>query len=187
MIQTDFAPLSRSAGAPDIAVLTIDNPPVNAVSIGVPRAVIAALDAAAQDDGISGVLLCAGGKGALAGADIKAQGKPWPEDEPNLRDMITALEASPKPVAALLRGYALGGGLEIGLGCLWRAATPGARLGLPESSLGIPPGAGGTQRLPRIVGAEKALDMILTAKPILAEAAQESGLIDHLADPAESR
>ena len=108
------------------------------------------------------------------------QGKAWPDDEPLMSQMIAAIDACPIPVAILLRRSALGGGLEIALACRWRIATPGTKLGQPEVNLGIPPGAGGTQRLLRVIGAEKALNLIVTGKPIPAEAAQDIGLIDHL-------
>ena len=165
---------------PHIAVLTVDNPPVNAMSPGVPGRIIARLNEASTDDGVRAILLTAGGGGGWAGADIKMQGKPWPAGEPRLTDVIAALEASTKPVAILIRRHALGGGLEMAMACHLRLATPDARVGQPEVKLGIPPGAGGTQRLPRLVGVEKALDLILSGDPISAATARGLGLIDDL-------
>ena len=177
--------LKRSAEQPSIAILTVDNPPVNANSIGVPGAVIARLREAEAAGDLAGIVLAAGGRGGFAGADIRAQGKPWPKDEPRTSDMIAALDASPLPVAVLLRGHALGGGLEIAMACRYRVATPATQLGQPEVKLGIPPGAGGTIRLPRLVGVETALDMVLHGKPIDARKALTIGLIDLLAESAD--
>lgn len=171
--------LVEDTDAASIRIITFSNPPVNAMSPGIPGLVMNALKSAV-DDGCRAVLLVPGGTGVLAGADITMQGKEWPEGEPLMSELITAIDTCPLPVAILLRKSALGGGLEIALACRWRFATSGTRLGQPEVDLGIPPGAGGTQRLPRVVGAEKALDMIVTAKPITAEAALKIGLIDHL-------
>ncbi|MDJ0683262.1 MAG: 3-hydroxyacyl-CoA dehydrogenase NAD-binding domain-containing protein [Alphaproteobacteria bacterium] len=175
---SDFAIMRRWDGDPRIAILLIENPPVNAMSIGVARAAIAELDAANADSSIAGVVLAAGGSGVFGGADVKQQGKGWPPGEPTLSDLIAAIEGSPKPVAVLLSKAALGGGLEIGLGGRFRLATAGTRLGQPEVKLGIPPGAGGTQRLPRLVGVKRALEMILQGEPILAEEGARIGLID---------
>lgn len=163
-----------------IAIITIDNPPVNAMSIGIPQAILDHVKAFSVSDDVSGILINAADKGVLGGADIKVQGKPWPKDQANLIDLIADLDLNDKPVAILLRQAAVGGGLEIAMACRYRIAQSGTRLGQPEVRLGIPPGAGGTQRLPRLVGADKALDMILSGDPILAEEALEIGLIDHV-------
>lgn len=173
----EFVSLERRG---NVAVITIDNPPVNAISPGVPSAVIAALAGLAEDALVQGVVLAAAGKGGIAGADIRWQGKAWPVNEPRLSGMIAALSAFPKPTLALVRGNALGGGLEIALACGLRVATAGTRLGQPEVTLGIPPGAGGTQRLPRVVGVERAIDMIVSGKPIPARDALEVGLLDRI-------
>lgn len=170
--------LSQTIGT--IRVLVLHNPPVNAMSPGLPRELIEALDAADTDTSIQGVILAAGGKGGFAGADIRFQGGNWPENEPRLPALIRALDEARKPIVALVRANALGGGLEIAMACRFRAATTGTKLGQPEVNLGIPPGAGGTQRLPRLVGVENALDMIVTGRPITAEQAKEVGLIDLL-------
>jgi 3-hydroxyacyl-CoA dehydrogenase len=164
----------------NIGVITVDNPPVNAVSIGVPRGVIAHLDAANADPSIEALVLHGCGRGFIAGADIREFGKPHPVGEPTLSDMINALEASGKPVVAAIHGNALGGGLETAMGCQYRVAAPDTNLGQPEVKLGLPPGAGGTQRLPRLVGMRKALDMIVGGAPIKACDGAKHGLIDEL-------
>ena len=166
----------------NVAVITVDNPPVNAVSMGVPRGVIDHLKSANQDSAVAAVVLCGAGRGFIAGADIKEFGTSYPDGEPNLVDMIMALEASAKPVVAAIHGNALGGGLETAMGCAYRVAVPGANLGQPEVKLGLPPGAGGTQRLPRLVGMPKALDMIVGGAPIKASEGFEHGLIDRLCE-----
>lgn len=163
-----------------VRIITLDNPPVNAMSIGVPRGAIDALDAANADDAIGAVVLAGGGRGIFGGADIRIQGKAWPEGEPNLRDLITKITQSPKPVVALMRSHALGGGLELALGCHYRVSTPTCQMGQTEVNLGIPPGAGGTQRLPRVVGLKAAAEMIVSGKPISGEKALKIGLVDRL-------
>ncbi|MFC6659434.1 3-hydroxyacyl-CoA dehydrogenase NAD-binding domain-containing protein [Deinococcus multiflagellatus] len=163
----------------DILVLTIHNPPVNAFSPGVPEGLKAGLSAAAADDRIAAVVLIGGGRTFVAGADIKTFGLPR-EQAPDLRGTVQQLDAFPKPTVAALHGTALGGGLELALACSYRVAVPDARLGLPEVKLGVLPGAGGTQRLPRVVGAQKALDMMLSGAPIQATEAKELGLVDDL-------
>ena len=125
------------------------------------------------------MLACAG-RTFIAGADITEFDKP--PKPPGTSDVIAALDAMPKPVVAALHGTALGGGLEIALGCHYRIAAPTTRLGLPEIKLGLIPGAGGTQRLPRLIGMAKALPMILTGEPIGAKAALEGGLVDAIVD-----
>ena len=164
----------------NVRIITLDNPPVNAMSIGVPGGAIAALEEANADEAIAAVVLAGGGRGIFGGADIRIQGQPWPEGEPNLRDLIAMLTKNPKPVVALLRSHALGGGLELSLGCHYRVSTPTCQMGQTEVNLGIPPGAGGTQRLPRVVGLEVAAEMVLSGKPISGEKGLEYGLIDRL-------
>lgn len=169
--------INTPGGGASVCTIRFYNPPVNAMSPGLPGAVMQAVEKAVQD-GADAILLVPGGTGVLAGADISMQGKAWPEGEPLMSELIAVLDACPVPVAIWLRGSALGGGLEIALACRWRLAAPGTKLGQPEVNLGIPPGAGGTQRLPRVVGAKAALDMIVTGKPVTAEAALKTGLID---------
>ena len=163
-----------------VGVVTIENPPVNAMSPGVPRAILARLAEAASDDAVAAVVLRGGGAGTLAGADIRMFGKPWPAGEPTLRDVIPAIERSPKPVVAALRGACLGGGLEMALACHYRVAHAETALGQPEVALGFPPGAGGTQRLPRLAGVEAALAMIVEGKPVSAAWAAEHGILDRV-------
>ena len=177
--------LARDAQHPSVAVVTVDNPPVNAMSPGVPGAVLARLREAQEDGEIAALLLMAGGRGSFAGADIKMQGKPWPEAEPKMSDLVMALDASALPVGVLLEGYAFGGALEMAMACRYRIATPGTKLGQPEVKLGIPPGAGGTQRLPRLIGVAAALDMIVSGDPIEAERGRDLGLVDLLAAGAD--
>ena len=161
-----------------IGVLVIDNPPVNAMSRGIPRAILARLADANADPSVDAVVLMGGGAGTIAGADIREFGQPWPEGEPTLRDAITGIEASAKPVVAALAGSTLGGGLELAMACQYRVAAAGAQVGQPEIKLGFPPGAGGTQRLPRLAGAEAALAMILDGNPVPADKARTLGILD---------
>ncbi|MEM9371036.1 MAG: FAD-dependent oxidoreductase, partial [Pseudomonadota bacterium] len=165
---------------PGLAVVTVDNPPVNAMSPGIPRQILEKIAQAEGEDTIHALLIKAGGEGGLSGADIRFQGADWPEAEPKLVDLIEGLESTSCPVAILMQKHTFGGGLEIAMACGWRIATPSALLGQPEIKLGIPPGAGGTQRLPRLIGAKAALDMILTGEPIVAERAKELGVVDYV-------
>ncbi len=164
----------------DIAVITVDNPPVNALSHAVRAGLAAALDDVAADDEVRAAVLVAAGRTFIAGADITEFGKP--PQAPMLPELLAQLDDCPKLTVAALHGTALGGGLETALCCHYRIAVPGAKVGLPESLLGLLPGAGGTQRLPRLVGAEKALDMMISGKPIGAGEAREIGVIDRLTD-----
>src|SRR5690349_11640767 len=141
---------------------------------------VAKLAEAKADAGIAAVVLACAGRTFLAGADISEFGKPM--QSPSTADVILNVEQMGKPVVAALHGTPLGGGLEIALGCHFRLAAPGTRLGTPEIKLGLMPGAGGTQRLPRLVGIEKALTMILSGDPIPAKDALQHGLIDDIVD-----
>ena len=160
-----------------VGLVLVDNPPVNAFSVGVPRGIMESLAAAATDPDVSALVVAGSGRTFIAGADIKRLGA-WPEGEPNLRDAIEVCEASEKPVVAAIHGHALGGGLELAMACHYRVSTSDARLGQPEVKIGVPPGAGGTQRLPRLVGAAKALEMILSGAPISGAQAAGVGLVD---------
>jgi 3-hydroxyacyl-CoA dehydrogenase len=173
------ATLVRSERDGTVAVLVMDNPPVNALGHALRFALKGALDAAVADPAISAIVLIGGGRSFIAGADITEFGKP--RAEPLTPALIATMEASPKPVIAAIHGYALGGGLEFAMGCHYRIATPETRLGQPEVKLGIIPGAGGTQRLPRLVGVPLALEMIAGGEPIGAKEALEKGLIDAIA------
>ncbi len=161
-----------------IALVTIDNPPVNALGHAVRSGLAKTIKQAEGDPAVSAILITCKGRTFFAGADIKEFGKP-PQD-PHLPDLVNDIEACTKPVIAAIHGTALGGGLEVALACHYRIALTAAKLGLPEVLLGILPGAGGTQRLPRLVGAQKALQMITTGRPIKAEEALNIGLVDQV-------
>ncbi len=163
-----------------VLVLTIDNPPVNPIGVGVPSGILAGLTAAQDDPEIAAVVLKGAGSGIIAGADIRSFGRPWPADQLKLWDLIPQIEASPKPVVAALQNHCLGGGLELAMACHYRVIAPDCKIGQPEVKLGIPPGAGATQRLPRLAGAEKALTMILEGEPIDARDAAEHGIVDRV-------
>ncbi len=164
----------------DILIVTSNNPPVNALGAGVRVGLDAALTQAAADDGIKAVVLICAGQTFFAGADITEFGKP--PVEPILTDLIPKIEAFDKPVIAAIHGTALGGGLETALGAHYRVAVPSAKLGVPEVKLGLLPGAGGTQRLPRVVGVKAALEMTAKGDPISATQAHTWGLVDELAE-----
>jgi len=164
----------------DILIVTSNNPPVNALGAGVRVGLDAALTQAAADDGIKAVVLICAGQTFFAGADITEFGKP--PVEPILTDLIPKIEAFDKPVIAAIHGTALGGGLETALGAHYRVAVPSAKLGVPEVKLGLLPGAGGTQRLPRVVGVKAALEMTAKGDPISATQAHKWGLVDELAE-----
>ena len=161
-----------------IAVITIDNPPVNALGQAVRAGLMAALDRFEADPAMQAALVLGAGKLFVGGADISEFGKP-PRD-PKLGEIINRIEATPRPVVCAIQGAALGGGLELALACHYRLAMPGARLGLPEVTLGIIPGAGGTQRTPRLIGIAAALEMIPAGGTVPAVRAVELGLADRL-------
>ena len=163
-----------------VAVLTLDNPPVNALSQGVRQGLLEGVARAVADDSVQAILIICAGKTFIAGADITefASGPA----EPGLHAVLASIDNAPKPVIAAIHGTALGGGLETALCCHYRVAAPGARLGLPEVKLGLLPGAGGTQRLPRVVGVEKALQMVTSGLPIGAVEALEAGLVDEIVE-----
>ena len=165
----------------EILILTIQNPPVNAFSVGVPEGLHAGLDVAEGDAEVRAVVIIGGGRTFVAGADIRTFDLPR-EQSPDLRGVVNRLDGFGKPVVAAIHGTALGGGLELALACTYRVAVPGAQLGLPEVKLGVLPGAGGTQRLPRVVGTQKALEMMLSGNPVKAEEAEQIGLINELID-----
>ena len=163
-----------------IAVITIDNPPVNAMSAAVRKGCWDALDRLAADDTARAAVLICAGRTFIAGADITEFDKPIVD--PWLPDVVEKFEASEKPVVAAIHGTALGGGLETAMGCHYRCALPTARVGLPEVHLGLLPGATGTQRLPRLAGARKALDMMTSGRQVGAAEALESGIIEKVVE-----
>ncbi|PHR63543.1 3-hydroxyacyl-CoA dehydrogenase NAD-binding domain-containing protein [Alcanivorax sp.] len=167
--------LSRES---DIGVIRINYPPVNALGHGVREGLLQCLREALADEQIRAVVVIGEGKTFPAGADIREFGKP--PQQPALPAVIDEYEASDKLVVAAIHGTALGGGLEVALGCDYRVALDSARLGLPEVKLGLLPGAGGTQRLPRLVGAQKALEMIVGGSPVKAKEALSLGLVDEM-------
>ena len=168
----------------DVAVLTIDSPPVNALSADVRDGIAGGIAAAVADPGVKAIVLICAGRTFIAGADISEFGKP-PRGV-GLHEVQNAIEDCPKPVVAAIHGTALGGGLEVALVCHYRVAVASAKFGLPEVKLGLLPGAGGTQRLPRLVGAKAALDMVATGKHIGAREALVMGLIDEICDELRS-
>ena len=168
-----------------IAVITINNPPVNALSPEVIDGLTVSIAAAQSDPAVNGIVVVGAGRTFIAGADIKGlDAMAWGAGEgaPDMHDALTLIEDGPKPVVMALHGTALGGGLEVAMAGHYRVAVPGAAMGQPEVNLGIIPGAEGTQRLPRLVGVEKAIEMCVTGKPIKASEALQLGLIDHIVD-----
>jgi 3-hydroxyacyl-CoA dehydrogenase len=177
-----FSDTISAAMAEGILVVTIDNPPVNALSADVRAGLMAAFDHAEKSEDVAGVVLTGAGNSFIGGADIKEFGKP--PVEPHLPDVISRIEALAKPVVAAINGVALGGGLEVALACHRRLAASAAKLGLPEVKLGIVPGAGGTQRLPRLAGIAAAIDMIANGRIVSAAEALKLGIIDSVSSNA---
>jgi len=162
----------------EIGVITVANPPVNALSQPVRAGLDAAVRTGLADAAVQAMVLICDGATFIAGADIREFGKPLAE--PSLVPVIDTMEGAAKPIVAAIHGTALGGGLEVALGCHYRVAVPSARVGLPEVNLGLLPGAGGTQRLPRLIGAEKALDLMVQGTHVPAAEAQQLGILDEL-------
>jgi len=163
----------------DVAVITVDNPPVNALKQDVRAGLLDAFMRASEDGAIAAAVLACAGRTFVAGADITEFDKP--PQPPGLSEVIAFLDGMAKPVVAALFGTPLGGGLELALGCHYRVAAPNTRLGLPEIKLGLLPGAGGTQSLPRLAGMDKAMAMILSGDPITAADALNHGIVDEIA------
>ncbi len=163
-----------------VAIVTVDSPPVNALSAAVRAGISEAIKSAGSDPQVQAIVLTCAGRTFIAGADITEFGKP--PKPPGLGEVIADIENCPKPVIAAIHGTALGGGLEVALGCHFRVATKDAKLGLPEVKLGLLPGAGGTQRLPRAVGPELGVKMVVTGDPIGAAEALKSGLIEEIVE-----
>jgi 3-hydroxyacyl-CoA dehydrogenase len=163
----------------DVLVITSNNPPVNALGAAVRQGIEAGVKEGLADDSVAAMVIRCEGRTFFAGADITEFGKPM--QEPSLPVLVDAIEAADKPIVAAVHGTALGGGCEVALACHYRIAVPSAKFGLPEVKLGILPGAGGTQRLPRVAGLPLALEMATKGDPIPAKKAQEAGLVDRLA------
>jgi len=153
----------------DVAVITLNNPPVNGLGLATRQAFMQGLNQAMADNTVQAIVITGAGKAFSGGADIKEFGSPKALQEPNLLNLITALEDCPKPTVAAIHTVAMGGGLELALGCHYRVAAPGCAVALPEVKLGLVPGAGGTQRLPRVIGVEAALNMIVSGEAIQSE------------------
>ena len=164
----------------NIGLITVNNPPVNALSHAVRSGLKEAAAQGIADAGVAAMVIWCEGRTFIAGADIREFGKPL--KEPGLPEVVQFIEDSPKPVIAAIHGTALGGGLEVALGCHFRVAVVSAKVGLPEVKLGILPGAGGTQRLPRLMGAQAALDLIVSGNPISAQKARAAGVIDEIVE-----
>ena len=164
----------------DVLIVLSNNPPVNALSTAVRQGLVDAIAEAEADDSVKAIVIACEGQTFFAGADITEFGKP--PQQPWLPAVVDAIENCSKPVVAAIHGTALGGGLEVALGCHYRVADPTAKLGTPEVKLGLLPGAGGTQRLPRVAGVGKALQMCATGSPIAAREAFDCGLVDRLCE-----
>src|SRR3984957_4781682 len=169
----------------DIALVTINNPPVNALFADVRNGIRDGVTQAATDPAVKAIVVICAGRTFIAGADISEFGKP-PKGA-TLPELQAALEGGPKPIIAAVHGTALGGGFEVALMCHYRVAVPSAKFGLPEIKLGLIPGAGGTQRLPRLIGVEKALDPILSGTAFGAKQALEDGVVDELTEEGKLR
>jgi 3-hydroxyacyl-CoA dehydrogenase len=165
-----------------VAVIRLDNPPVNALSVSVRKGIADGLDRAAAADSVAAVILTGAGPNFCGGADVTEFNTPLMLAAPDLHDLFDLIEGFPKPVIAALNGLALGGGLELAMSCHYRVALASAMLGLPEVKLGLLPGIGGTQRLPRLVGAERALNMMLGGNPVAARELAKTALLDRVVD-----
>lgn len=164
----------------DVAVITMNNPPVNGLGYALRRGLCEAIARACADAQVGAIVITGAGKAFSGGADIREFNTPAASAEPNLGSVIRVIESAPKPVIAAIHSVAMGGGLELALGCHYRVATAGAQIALPEVKLGILPGAGGTQRLPRLIGLEAALNMIVSGTPVLSEKLAATRLFDRM-------
>ena len=174
-------PMLRFEVRGEVALLTLANPPVNSFGLELRRGVVEALARAEDDARIKAVIVIGSGKGFSGGADIREFGTPKSYAAPNLLMVLQAVESCSKPVIAAIDGICMGGGFEFALACHYRIATADAQLGLPEVKLGLLPGAGGTQRLPRVVGVERALNMIVSGNPVRAQELRGTALLDGIA------
>jgi 3-hydroxyacyl-CoA dehydrogenase len=168
-------PLVRFEVQDGVGVIVIDNPPVNALAPGVRDGIVEAIEKGEADPSVKAMVMIGAGRSYIAGADIRAFGKPRAIPR---RTTYDALDGATKPVVAAIHGYALGGGLETALACHYRIAVPSAKVGLPEVLIGILPGGGGTQRLPRLIGPKVALEMIVSGRHVPAEEAKKLGIVD---------
>jgi 3-hydroxyacyl-CoA dehydrogenase len=165
-----------------VAVITLANPPVNGLGLSTRKGIVDGVNKAMSDPAVKAVVITGAGKAFSGGADIKEFNTPAAMAEPTLHTVISVVENAEKPVVAAIHSVAMGGGLELALGCNYRVAVPGAQIALPEVKLGILPGAGGTQRLPRVVGLEMALNMIVSGTPVPSEKLAKTKLFDQMID-----
>jgi 3-hydroxyacyl-CoA dehydrogenase len=165
-----------------VAVITLDNPPLNGLNHQLRDGLVAGIDRASADAGVKAVIVIGAGRAFSSGADIREFNTPKSTAEPTLRSVIRVVESNAKPVIAAIGGICMGGGLELALGCHFRVASPGAKIALPEVKLGLLPGAGGTQRLPRAIGVEAALNMIVSGATVSSEQFKGTRLIDEIVD-----
>ncbi len=165
-----------------VAVITLNNPPVNGLGLSTRSGIVSGIDQALQDDSVSAIVIIGAGKAFSGGADITEFNTPKATQEPTLHTVIRAVENSAKPVVAAIHAVAMGGGLELALGAHYRVAKAGAQIALPEVKLGILPGAGGTQRFPRVVGLETALNMIVSGAPVASEKLADTALFDQMVE-----
>ncbi|GAB2841297.1 3-hydroxyacyl-CoA dehydrogenase NAD-binding domain-containing protein [Pseudoduganella ginsengisoli] len=161
-----------------VAVITLNNPPVNGLGLETRAAAVQGMRRALADDAVNAIVITGAGKAFSGGADIREFNSPKALAEPSLASLIRTVEDSTKPVVAAIHTVAMGGGLELALGCNYRVAMPGAQIALPEVKLGLLPGAGGTQRLPRVLGLEAALNMVVSGAPVLSEKLAGTALFD---------
>ena len=166
-----------------VAVITLANPPVNGLGLATRTATVAGIRQALADEAVKAIVITGAGKAFSGGADIKEFNSPKALTEPTLHTLINVVEQSTKPVVAAIHSVCMGGGLELALGCNYRVAAPGAQMALPEVKLGILPGAGGTQRLPRVLGLEMALNMIVSGTPVASEKLAGTALFDEVIAP----
>jgi 3-hydroxyacyl-CoA dehydrogenase len=181
---TDHKPLVRFEVEDGIGVITIDNPPVNALGPGVRDGIVAALEQGEVDPNVKAMVMIGAGRGFIAGADIRQLGTPRPVPK---RLAHEVMDGCAKPVLAAIHGYALGGGFELALACHYRIAAPSAKVGLPEVLIGVLPGAGGTQRLPRLIGPKAAMEMIVSGRHVPADEAKRLRIIDEIVEGKELR
>src|SRR5262245_51028390 len=182
---SEEAPVVRYEVEDGIGVITVDNPPVNALGPGVREGIIEAVEKGIADPKVQAMVLIGAGRSFIAGADIRQFGKA--RSPITTRQSAAALEDSNKPVVAAIHGFALGGGLEHALACNYRIAVPSAKVGLPEVLIGILPGGGGTQRLPRLIGPKAALEMIVTGRHVPAAEAKGLGILDDVVEGKDLR
>src|ERR1700675_934053 len=165
-----------------VAVITLDNPPLNGLNHELRAGLVAGIDRASADAGVEAVIITGAGKAFSSGADIREFNTPKATAEPTLRSVIRIVEVNSKPVIAAIGGICMGGGLELALGCHFRVSSSGAKIALPEVKLGLVPGAGGTQRLPRAIGVEAALNMIVSGATVAAERFKGTAVFDEIVE-----